>query len=115
MAHDPAAIHVLIQDGAGFHLPENDPRLPANVRIITLPAYSPELNPVEKLWDHLKDEICNRVFASVEELREALTEWLEAFWGDGARALSLTGHGRPPASVNAGAKCSCHLLNRELV
>ena len=105
VAHDPAAIHVLIQDGAGFHLPENDPRLPANVRIITLPAYSPELNPVEKLWDHLKDEICNRVFASVEELREALTEWLAAFWSDGTRALSLIGHGWLLASVNAGAKC----------
>ena len=71
-AHDPAAMHVVIQDGAGFHLPENDPRLPENVRVITLPAYRPELNPVEKLWDHLKDAICNRIFATVEELREAL-------------------------------------------
>ena len=105
MAHDPAAIHVVIQDGAGFHLPENDPRLPANVRIITLPAYSPELNPVEKLWDHLKDAICNRVFATVEELREALAVWLEEFWSDGARALSLIGRGWLLASVNAGAKC----------
>ena len=119
-AHDPAAIHgspigppplvpsassVVIQDGAGFHIPENDPRLPTNVRVITLPAYSPELNPVEKLWDHLKDAICNRVFATVEELREALAGWLEEFWSDGARALSLIGRGWLLASVNAGAKC----------
>jgi transposase len=104
VAHDPAAIHVLIQDGAGFHFPENDPRLPANVRVITLPAYSPELNPVEKLWDHMKDAICNRVFASVEELREALTGWLKEFWSDGARALSLIGRGWLLASVNAGGK-----------
>ena len=105
VAHDPAAIHVIIQDGAGFHLPENDPRLPASVRVITLPAYSPELNPVEKLWDHLKDAICNRVFASVEELREALADWLREFWSDGARALSLVGRGWLLASVNAGDKC----------
>ena len=105
VAHDPAAIHVIIQDGAGFHLPENDPRLPAQVRVITLPAYSPELNPVEKLWDHLKDAICNRVFASVEELRAALTAWIEAFGSDGAQALSLIGRGWLLASVNAGAKC----------
>ena len=104
-AHDPAAIHVVIQDGAGFHLPENDPRLPANVRVITLPAYSPGLNPVEKLWDHLKDAICNRVFATVEELREVLAGWLEKFWSDAARALSLIGRGWLLASVNAGAKC----------
>ena len=95
-AHDPAAIHVVIQDGAGFHLPENDPRLP---------AYSPGLNPVEKLWDHLKDAICNRVFATVEELREVLAGWLEKFWSDAARALSLIGRGWLLASVNAGAKC----------
>jgi len=104
VAHDPAAIHVVIQDGAGFHLPENDPRLPANVRVITLPAYSPELNPVEKLWDHLKDAICNRVFATVEELRAALTGWLREFWTDGARALSLIGRGWLLASVSAGGK-----------
>ena len=42
---DPAALHVLIQDGAGFHLPDGDPRLPDNVRVVTLPAYSPEPDP----------------------------------------------------------------------
>ena len=104
VAHDPAAIHGLIQDRAGFHLPENDPRLPANVRVITLPAYSPELNPVEKLWDPMKDEICHRVFATVEELRGALTGWLKEFWSDGTRALSLIGRGWLLASVNAGPK-----------
>ena len=122
----PSASSVLIQDGAGFasacrprpsgcaiaqavslrsaHLPENDPRLAANVRGITLPAYSPELNPVEKLWDQMKDAICNRVFATVEALREALTGWLEEFWSDGTRAFSLIGRGWLLASVNAGAK-----------
>ena len=105
VAHDPGAIHVIIQDGAGFHLGANDPRLPASVRIITLPAYSPELNPVEKLWDHLKDAICNRVFATIEELREALTSWLTEFWSDGARALSLIGRGWLLDSINVGEKC----------
>ena len=104
-AHDPAAIHVVIQSGADFHLPENDPRLPANVRVITLPAYSPELNPVEKLWDHLKDAICKWIFANVEELRGALAGWLEEFWSDAGRALSLIGCGWLLTSVNAGAKC----------
>ena len=69
-ADDPAAIHVVIQDGAGLpgtsvpalraafgrlsrsarlHLPEGDQRVPVNVRLIKLPAYCPELNPIEKL------------------------------------------------------------------
>ncbi len=62
--------------GPVFIVPENDPRLPANVRIITLPAYSPELNPVEKLWDHMKDEICNRV---LNDVLMACRRWGEAW------------------------------------
>ena len=103
-AYDPAAIHVVIQDGAGFHLPEGDARVPANVRLIKLPAYCPELNPVEKLWDHLKDVVCNQVYPSIEELRTALHRWLEAFWRDESRAFSLIGRGWLWAQVNAGGK-----------
>jgi len=65
---DPAAVHVLLQDGAGFHLRDGDPNLPDNVRIITLPAYSPELNPIEGLWDQGKDGLCNKVFDTLAEL-----------------------------------------------
>ena len=49
---DPDAVHVVIWDGAGFHHRDGDPEVPANIRLIKLPAYSPELNPVEKLWGH---------------------------------------------------------------
>ena len=103
-AYDPAAIHVVIQDGAGFHLPEGDERVPANVRLIKLPAYCPELNPIEKLWDHLKDVVCNKVYPGIEELRAALHRWLEAFWRDESRAFSLIGRGWLWAQVNAGGK-----------
>jgi hypothetical protein len=59
---DPAARHLIIQDQAGFHRRGDDPRLPANVRLVPLPPYSPELNPVERLGDLVKDAICNRLF-----------------------------------------------------
>jgi transposase len=42
---EPSARHLVIQDQAGFHL-KADPRIPSNMRIISLPPYSPELNPV---------------------------------------------------------------------
>jgi transposase len=86
---DPAAMHVLIQDGAGFHLRDGDPRLPANLRIVTLPAYSPQLNPVEGLWDQLKDVLCNRVYATLAALEADLEQWLRAFWSDPLRVRSL--------------------------
>ena len=68
---DPEAIHVVIRDQAGFHLRDGDSRLPSRVRIIDLPPYSPELNPCEQLWDIVKDDIGNRVFQTIEELRDA--------------------------------------------
>lgn len=88
-ASDPAAVHVLLQDGAGFHLRDGDVRLPANVRLVTLPPYSPELNPVEGLWDQLKDTLCNRVFATLADLEAALVGELRRFWQDARRVRSL--------------------------
>jgi transposase len=100
---DPAAIHVIIQDGAGFHLCDGHPGLPGNVRIITLPPYSPELNPVEKLWDQIKDVLCNRAFADMDELMKAITDWLREFWADARRASSLIGRGWLLAQANASS------------
>ena len=100
---DPGAVHVIVQDGAGFHLRDGDERLPSNVRIITLPAYSPELNPVEKLWDQIKDAICNQAFASIAALQETLTGWLRDFWADLRRAFRLIGNTWLLDRVNASA------------
>jgi transposase len=86
---DPAAMHVLIQDGAGCHLRDGDERLPDNGRIVTLPAYSPELNPVEGLWDQFKDALCNRVFGTLADLEAVLVEQLRGFWQDARRVQSL--------------------------
>ena len=71
MRVDREAIHVVIRDQIGFHLSEGDSRLPSRVRIIDLPPYSPELNPCEQLWDIVKDDIGNRLFQTIEELRDA--------------------------------------------
>lgn len=86
---DPAATHVILQDGAGFHLRDGAPGLPGNVRIITLPAYSPELNPIEGLWDQVKDGLCNRVFDTLAQLEAVLQEKLERFWQNAKRVRSL--------------------------
>ena len=39
----------MFADQAGWHI-ANDLRVPANITLLPLPAYSPELNPVERLW-----------------------------------------------------------------
>ena len=49
----------MIGDGAGFHHREGQDGVEsfaANIHVLTLPPYSPELNPIEKLWDIVKDK-----------------------------------------------------------
>lgn len=75
---DPASLHVVIWDGAGFHACETSGEL-SRVRLIKLPPYSPELNPTEALGDITKDTLCNRVFGKIEELETKLIEALEPY------------------------------------
>lgn len=59
---------VLIMDQAGWHK-SRELIVPTNIEIIYLPPYSPELNPIERLWKHLKaNYIHNRVFESLKEI-----------------------------------------------
>ncbi|MFC7739614.1 IS630 family transposase [Roseomonas sp. GCM10028921] len=46
----PAAHAVLICDGAGWHQRGKHLEVPANLTLLSLPPYSPELNPMEKVW-----------------------------------------------------------------
>jgi transposase len=81
-------MHVAIDDGAGFHHSNSVCELPKNLRIITLPAYSPELNPVEKFWDIVKDTICNTAWPTLETLEGKITVNLRTYWDDASRVLS---------------------------
>jgi transposase len=70
----PAGVHaVLIRDGAGYHT-SGDLVVPANVSLIQLPPYAPELNPVENLWHYLRaHHWSNRVYEGYKGLeREAI-------------------------------------------
>ena len=74
---DPTAWHVIIADQAGFHLHADDSRRPANIRLLPLPPYSPDLNPVEKLGDLVKDAICNPLFTALRPLEDAILAELQ--------------------------------------
>jgi len=63
---------MLIMDQAGWH-GSKDLVVPGNITIELLPAYSPELNPVERLWQWLRRHVCrNRFFDSLDELTDKL-------------------------------------------
>ena len=65
---------MVIMDQAGWHKAKGL-RIPSNIKIEFLPPYSPELNPVEKLWQWLRRHICrNRWFESEKKLMDVLSE-----------------------------------------
>jgi hypothetical protein len=64
----PGAHAVLLADQAGWHM---STRLvvPPNITIIALPPKCPELNPVENVWQFMRDNwLSNRVFKSYDDL-----------------------------------------------
>jgi transposase len=67
---------VLIMDGAGWH--KSDTLIiPDNIEIMYLPPYSPELNPVETLWEHIKRHtIKNKIYDTLNDLEEAVCTFI---------------------------------------
>jgi transposase len=67
---------LIFMDQAGWHK-SKDLEVPTNIQIECLPAYSPELNPTEKIWQSLRRKVCrNRLFDSENDLMNALTATL---------------------------------------
>ena len=73
---------IIIMDGAGWH---KSGRLvvPHNMHIIYLPPYSPELNPVERLWLYIKKStIYNKIYETLEELEETIGNFIVSLQSD---------------------------------
>lgn len=67
---------LMFLDGAGWHR-ANELKVPPNIRLLQLPPYSPELNPVEHLWDYLRENFfSNRALQSLDEVEELLMQAL---------------------------------------
>ena len=68
----PNSIAVVICDGAGWHQRGKHLIVPDNIRLLSLPPYSPELNPMENVWDYLRqNKLCARVWDSYDDILQA--------------------------------------------
>ena len=64
--------------------------IPTNIYLIEQSAYSPELNPVEHLWEELREKyLHNRVFPSLDALIEMLCQGLNELAHDIERISSM--------------------------
>ncbi len=68
--------HVVITlNGAGWHRAGGKLEIPDNLSLSPLPPYSPELNPVENIWQFLRqNHLSNRVFESYATIVDACCE-----------------------------------------
>ncbi|MBA2575534.1 MAG: IS630 family transposase [Euzebyaceae bacterium] len=77
-ASRPADAHlVMVLDGAGWHV-SRDLAVPANITLVILPPYSPELNPVERVWLYLRERFLSlRLLHSTDAIINACCDaWM---------------------------------------
>jgi transposase len=80
---------IMALDGAGWHKNESL-MIPDNIRLLSLPPYSPELNPVEHIWDDLREkEFHNRVFDNIDSLEDHPEKALHEMENDHDRIRSI--------------------------
>jgi len=69
----------VVLDGSGSH--RSDKVVwPQGIVPLPLPPYSPELDPAEQVFRHLRKRRANEVFATLDGLRDALTREMECLW-----------------------------------
>jgi transposase len=63
----------VVLDRAGWHV-SGRVEVPEGVRLVFLPPYSPELQPVERVWPLVNEAVANRYFHDLEEMMEVVAE-----------------------------------------
>ena len=77
-------------DQAGWHT-SKDLVIPKNIRLIYQPAYSPELNPVEHIWEELRENyFYNRSYKSLDNVMQDLCDGLIELESDSEHLRSMT-------------------------
>ena len=84
LGEDIAIIHM---DRAGAHT-TNELERPENLIPVCQPSHSPELNPIERVWEYIKKELVGEVFTTLEQLRERLKQVLKKITPEQISSLS---------------------------
>jgi len=81
---------VMPVDQAGWHV-TNELTIPENIRLIAQPASSPELNPVEHVWEELREKkLSNVALASLDEVIDKVCEGLNQLEDNPEHLRSMT-------------------------
>jgi len=84
----PGTHAALVLDQAGWH-GSHGLRVPANLTLVPLPPYSPELNPVERVWLYLREHVLShRLLEGYEEIVAACCDAWNSLTAERLRSLT---------------------------
>lgn len=67
-------------------------KIPQNMRLVWLPAYSPQCNPVEHLWDEICEKwFANKVFDSMAAVEDIRMDTLVTLENDEKKVAGIAG------------------------
>lgn len=82
---------LMFMDQASWHKSQ-ELKIPQDMKLFWLPAYSPQCNPVEHIWDEMREKwFANKVFDSMDAVENMLMDVLVALGKDKERIAGLTG------------------------
>jgi transposase len=69
-------LKVIVLDNGAFHKAKRL-IIPANIILIFLPPFSPELNPAEKMWAKFKRPFTNKLYKTLDQVSAFITEQVQ--------------------------------------
>jgi putative transposase len=82
---------LMFVDGAGWHK-SRELVVPENIRLQSIPPYSPQLNPVEHIWDEIREKgFANKLFDSLDAVEDLLVDQLANMGKNHQTVASITG------------------------
>ena len=94
----PDSLNIVLLDNSGAHTAQRI-RWPENVRCVWLPPYCPELNPIERLWRDLKDDLAWLQFIDLDVQQVYVGNLLQGY--DAPTLQALTGYPYLVEAINA--------------
>lgn len=83
----PDEFKIIVLDNGAFHKAAHL-KVPANIGLLFIPPYSPELNPAEKMWRHLKDQIATKVFPTLDDLSDKVSDLVKNLKSESIKSLT---------------------------
>lgn len=81
---------LMLLDNAAWHR-SNTMIIPANISLYPLLPYTPELNPIEMVWDEIREKgFRNEIFKNLEAVVDRLCETIKILSNDPQRLSSIT-------------------------